>query len=200
MLTSVITFALYTIIALKYDTTLDITRLFTALSLIILLTQPLFYVYAQVMELTSSIGCMERIEKFLVVESRADHRLTLSTSTPSEVMSQPPPPSVDCIELANLRPAASTQVAPISHSKVISVRNGSFGWAKDGDSIVHDINLGIQRGNLTLLIGPVASGKSTLLKALLGETPSSKGFVYVSTLEAAWCEQTPWLIVSYSCP
>lgn len=45
-----------------------------------------------------------------------------------------------------------------------------------------------------MFIGPVASGKTTLLKALLGETPSSKGFVHISTLDFSFCDQTPWLL------
>jgi ABC-type bacteriocin/lantibiotic exporter with double-glycine peptidase domain len=97
----------------------------------------------------------------------------------------------DEIELVAFSPTPSSTKA----TDVISVRNGAFGWDKDAEPILRDINLTIERSSLTLLIGPVASGKSTLLKALLGETPSSKGFVYVSTLESAWCEQTPWLIV-----
>ena len=44
-----------------------------------------------------------------------------------------------------------------------------------------------------MIVGPIASGKSPLLKALLGETPSSKGFVYVATREIAFCDQSPFL-------
>jgi ATP-binding cassette subfamily C (CFTR/MRP) protein 1 len=82
----------------------------------------------------------------------------------------------DNIELQSLRPSEMA-------TDPIVVRNGTFGWS-----------FSIKVSGLTMIIGPVACGKSTLLKALLGETPSSQGFVYVSTTEVAFCDQTPWLI------
>lgn len=77
---------------------------------------------------------------------------------------------------------------------IINIRSGTFGWKNDGASVLQDINLSIKRLQLTIVIGPVASGKTTLLKAFLGETPSSKGFIHVSTLDFAFCDQTPWLL------
>jgi ABC-type multidrug transport system fused ATPase/permease subunit len=79
-------------------------------------------------------------------------------------------------------------------SKVILVRSGAFGWKKDEGPILQDVNMSISRSQFTILVGPVACGKTTLLKALLGETPSSKGFVHVSTLDFSFCGQTPWLL------
>lgn len=74
------------------------------------------------------------------------------------------------------------------------MRNGAFGWKPDGLPVVQNIDLAISRSQFTIIIGPVASGKTTLLKALLGETPSSKGIVHVSTLDFSFCDQTPWLL------
>jgi ATP-binding cassette subfamily C (CFTR/MRP) protein 1 len=47
-----------------------------------------------------------------------------------------------------------------------------------------------------MINGRVACGKSTLLKALFGGTPSSEGFVHVSIIEVAFCDKTPGLINS----
>jgi ATP-binding cassette subfamily C (CFTR/MRP) protein 1 len=53
----------------------------------------------------------------------------------------------------------------------------------------------IPTAQLTAIIGPVASGKSTFLKALLGEIPVSQGSVRVRTnSNIAFCDQTPWLL------
>ena len=68
------------------------------------------------------------------------------------------------------------------------MRGGAFGWKTDKLPVVWDINLTIVRSQFTIIIGPVASGKSTLLKALLGETPSSKGAVHISTQDFSFCE------------
>ena len=93
----------------------------------------------------------------------------------------------DNIELQSLRPA---EMATDS----IVVRNGTFGWSSSDEPVLRDLNFSIKAFGLTMIIGPVACGKSTLLKALLGETPSSQGFIYVSTTEVAFCDQTPWLV------
>lgn len=47
-----------------------------------------------------------------------------------------------------------------------------------------------------MIIGPTGCGKSTLIKGLLGETPSSIGFVYSGTDSIAFADQEPWTINS----
>jgi len=63
----------------------------------------------------------------------------------------------------------------------------------EADLILQDINLSVQREKITAIIGPVGSGKSTLMKALLGEVPISQGTVRIASDDFAFCEQTPWL-------
>jgi ATP-binding cassette subfamily C (CFTR/MRP) protein 1 len=201
MVSPVIAFAIYIAIANRDNTILDFSRLFTSLSLLILLSQPLFDLFGGVIDFKSAVGCFDRIERFLLADSRVDHRAILpgllapveglSMSTSSRSLEAHDKASVGA-ELANRNAVSLTQVAPFA----VSVQNGTFGWSKDGEAILHGINFNIRLAQLTLLVGPVASGKSTLLKALLGETPCSKGFVQVMTPKIAWCEQTPWLIVS----
>jgi ABC-type bacteriocin/lantibiotic exporter with double-glycine peptidase domain len=54
----------------------------------------------------------------------------------------------------------------------------------------------IPKSSLTVVVGPVASGKSTLCKALLGEIPVSEGKVALSTRfsRIGFCDQTPLLL------
>ena len=47
---------------------------------------------------------------------------------------------------------------------------------------------------LTIIIGPVGCGKSTLIKGLLGETPKLHGRADIKLSETAYCDQTPWII------
>lgn len=212
MISPVLTFAIFSSIALRDSSTLDVSRLFTSLSLVLLLTQPLFYVFLGIEQLMSALGCFERIGAFLEKESVSDHRLKLRRVSVKQETAHDsiwPPESYTGtfgIEMAALgaviagknRPSAT--VVPSSsvtdETQAIVVKDGTFGWTKNGEPILHDVNFTIRPSTLNILIGPVASGKSTLLKALLGETPSSKGFVHISTREIAWCEQIPWLIVS----
>lgn len=45
-----------------------------------------------------------------------------------------------------------------------------------------------------MIVGPVGCGKSTFLKALLGETPLISGEIHLNHLDVAICEQTPWIV------
>jgi ATP-binding cassette, subfamily C (CFTR/MRP), member 1 len=161
----------------------------------------------------SALGCCERIGAFLEKESMSDHRLKLPRLSVEQETAQDNASSFEgCtetfegIEITALGPVTACKNRPsatvVSSSlvtdemPVIVVKNGTFGWTKNGDPILHDVNFNVRPSKLTIPVGSVASGKSTLLKALLGETPSSKGFVHISTPEIAWCEQISWLIVS----
>lgn len=143
MISPVVTFAIFTIIALRDATSLNVSRMFTSLSLILLLTQPLFYVFLGIEELMASIWCFERIRKLLMSETRKDHRLISSTAypgRPSESFSRRntgmQSEAHDGIELFNFNP---TRTAPssdleamntsaVDETPVIRVSNGTFGW------------------------------------------------------------------------
>jgi ATP-binding cassette, subfamily C (CFTR/MRP), member 1 len=79
------------------------------------------------------------------------------------------------------------------HGSVLGIQNGSFGFAKDKAPVLHDIQLRVRDSTFTMIIGPVGSGKSVLLKALLGEMLPSKGVVYVRHSSIGYCDQEPWL-------
>lgn len=56
----------------------------------------------------------------------------------------------------------------------------SFGCASVNMSLVcHSINLVIPQGKLVAVIGPVGSGKSSLLSAILGDMEKRKGTVAI---------------------
>lgn len=52
----------------------------------------------------------------------------------------------------------------------------------DGEEVLHQINLKIHPGKITVLIGPNGCGKSTLLKALVRLNPHSSGEIRVDGL------------------
>lgn len=176
--------------------------MFTSLSLILLLAQPLSQVFQTVSQVVAAAACIDRIQKFLEAEPRGDHRLldaprsTLDLSPPSNVAGRYGRLRVpDEIELVTVKAPSKATIMPISDQRaVIRVIDGAFGWTQDEEPILKSINFEIQPGSLTIVVGPVASGKTTLLKALLGETPSSKGFVHVFTVDFSFCDQTPWLL------
>ncbi|KAK5989809.1 ABC transporter FGM5 [Cladobotryum mycophilum] len=58
------------------------------------------------------------------------------------------------------------------------------------------LNISIATSSLTIVVGPVASGKSTFCKALLGETPIHSGRVQMTraSLRVGYCEQVPFIL------
>lgn len=186
-------FALFQGVVTNSSETLDATRLFSALSLIVLMAQPLFFMFEAILDISAALGAFERIQTFLAQESRLN---------PCEMHSDSherayPQRRTDSIELQSLR----DNVSPLSASHdmnglAIEVSNASISWSEK-HPLLRDLTFTVDRSQLVLLLGPVASGKTTLLKALLGEVRYVTGTIKLHARSLAWCEQSPWLLV---CP
>ncbi|KAF2257693.1 P-loop containing nucleoside triphosphate hydrolase protein [Lojkania enalia] len=201
-LSPVATFTFYAIISAKDGTTLGAPRLFTSLALLILLTQPLFVLFHDIFHFKSTFGIAGRIEQFLVSETRHDTRIKISESLDATCLlsrrsiseSRRWQAHPDDTELMQRPSLPLRQESNFGDNDVVIIVNGQFGWKREEVPTLRDINLRIHYSELTLLIGPVASGKTTLLKAILGETSHSDGLVTISETDGAYCEQIPWLI------
>lgn len=193
LISPVITFAIYTAVATKHGTTLDATRLFTSLSLLILLSEPLFNVFGGLIDFMSAIGCLSRIDAFLAKSARVDNRRVLQDSAedaPHELTRViSPEKQKEQAEVSGNPEANSSGLEP----PCISIEDGCFGWAQDSEPILQNVDIIVSRGQFTLISGPVASGKSTLLKGILGEVPLAKGTIRLSRPDVAFCEQSAWL-------
>ncbi|KAK8118640.1 uncharacterized protein PG998_003266 [Apiospora kogelbergensis] len=75
----------------------------------------------------------------------------------------------------------------------IQLQNSSFGWTDDSRFVLENVSFIVKKDQFVLLTGPVASGKTTLLKGILGEVPFTLGTVKLRHHKLSWCDQTPWL-------
>lgn len=187
----VFTFAIYVVLSRHSGEALDVERLFTSYSLLLLLTEPLSELFQAIPMLASARGCFHRIQKFLVVPPREDFRLDmnvrakpLSSTSPATTKANHTSQRLSDIREENFEGAAL----------MFSIRNGSFAWSHNTKLILRNVNLDIAKSKITVLTGPVGSGKSTLLKVLLGELVCREGAVYSTISKAAFCDHTPWLI------
>jgi ABC-type multidrug transport system fused ATPase/permease subunit len=159
---------------------LDTTKIFTSLSYLSLLTNPLSQIFQSIPNVISALTCIGRIQTFLECETRQDFRKFLTdTMRNSE------------------KPRGDSSVSPSSEVELadpITVKDGSFGWEAD-KFVLQNVNTRVSRSSLTMVVGPVGSGKSTLCKALLGETPFNKGSTVLSTRfpHVGFCDQTAFL-------
>lgn len=128
----------------------------------------------------AAFSCLERIQAFLEKDSRIDFRLSKWNSSKSDIES-------DCSEFKDQGETAQS---------VISIANGNFGWEANKYSL-RDINIEVPTSRLTMVVGPIASGKSTLCKVLLGEIPVHEARVSMcsdfGSRKIGYCDQTPYL-------
>lgn len=167
-----VSFAVFSIIAaVKQDETLATSRAFTSLTLISLLTLPVYTLLQTLPALWQCLGCFDRIQEYCraQVEPKDQGRLTDSV----EMYAQTPIP----------RPEAA-----------ITFKDATLGWASLEKPVLHDLNLRIPHGSTTVVSGRVGSGKSTLLAGILGEATCLSGSIHVSLTRVGYCSQTPWLV------
>lgn len=148
---------------------LDSAKIFTSLSYMVLLANPLSQLFQDIPQFFSAVACISRIQQFLEMDERHDFR---SFSSESE----------------------KSGGAPHPDSQGITVHDGSFGW-EAGAMVLKNIDMQIRPGRFTILCGPTASGKSTLCNALLGEVPYHDGDIIINDRKAAvaYCSQDPIL-------
>ncbi|PVI04510.1 ABC bile acid transporter-like protein [Periconia macrospinosa] len=77
-------------------------------------------------------------------------------------------------------------------SAALSLQNASFAWPGVEENILENVTLSFPQG-LTVIYGEVASGKTALLQALLGELDKTEGDFIQPDEVIGYCAQTPWL-------
>ncbi|KAJ4013233.1 hypothetical protein NW752_007528 [Fusarium irregulare] len=175
---------------------LDTNRMFTSLSLFALLQDPLASFVTALSSFMGSVGSFVRIQAFLNSEPRADDRTIRDCGkTSSSLVSQA---STTVQEKGNGSPSTEPKMlvndligGPFDDSSVV-MQEASFGYDKNKKPVLGNMDAVIPKGKLTLVVGPVGSGKSTFLKAILGEVSIMEGSVHVSNTDIAFCDQTPW--------
>ena len=159
--------------------TLDVNTIFTSYSFLLLLTTPLSMLFQTIPGMLAAFTCLGRIRDFLDKEPRIDFRES-ALDRPKEKNSP------------GASPAPAGGKSP--SSKALTISSGSFGWEADKSNL-RGLDLQIPASRLTVVVGPVASGKSTLCKAILGETPVFNGEIVMggSSRRIGYCDQSPYL-------
>ncbi|KAI0376568.1 P-loop containing nucleoside triphosphate hydrolase protein [Hypomontagnella monticulosa] len=158
--------------------TLDVTTIFTSISYILLLANPLATLFQLFSSLLAAFTCLQRIQAFLEQDARIDFRESISRPLTGTTKGD----------------AASGHGEKARPAPLIKISDGSFGWQANKPCL-KNIDISIPSSCLTIVVGPIASGKSTLCKVLLGETPMSYGKTIVGPRSGkiGYCDQTPYL-------
>ena len=183
---------------------LDTTTIYTSLAYINLVTTPLIMILQRLPELAGALACIGRIQKFLEETPRVEYRKFARSTRPTEKVpvssgassggaqekSVPRTPSPGATQWTSRATNGSETSAA-----AVTLSNCSFGWAEEKMSL-KDISTVIPTGQLTMVIGPVGSGKSTFCHALLGEVPYASGDITLNTYTEGigFCAQSPFLL------
>ncbi|XP_008589254.1 PREDICTED: canalicular multispecific organic anion transporter 1-like, partial [Galeopterus variegatus] len=76
--------------------------------------------------------------------------------------------------------------------KAVQFSEASFTWEQDLEATVRDVNLDIMPGQLVAVVGPVGSGKSSLISAMLGEMENVHGHITIKGT-TAYVPQQSWI-------
>ncbi|KAG3292284.1 ATP binding cassette subfamily C member 9 [Ictidomys tridecemlineatus] len=191
---------------------------FASLSLFHILVTPLFLLSTVVRFAVKAIISVQKLNEFLLSDEIGDDSWrTGESSLPFESCKkhttvqpktinrkQPGRYHLDSYEQSTrrLRPAETEDIA-------IKVTNGYFSWGS-GLATLSNIDIRIPTGQLTMIVGQVGCGKSSLLLAILGEMQALEGKVHWSNVNesepsfeatrsrnrysVAYAAQKPWLL------
>ncbi|KXJ87085.1 ABC transporter [Microdochium bolleyi] len=192
LISPVVTFAVYIAVARRNEgSTLTATNMFTTLSLLLLIGEPLFSLFEGMISIMTAIGCLKRVEEFLHTPARKEQRSFLRDPDHAAALHTASAKSGDTGE-DHLAREASTA---IPDDVGIMIQGGNFGWDTETlRPLLKNIDLTVPAGQLTAVVGPVGCGKSTLVKAILGETAVWDGKMVLSDPDVAFCDQSPWIM------
>lgn len=184
----------FAVITLSTPNSLDTAKIFTSLSIITLLTDPAAKLLSAIPATASSLGCVDRIQAFLLSETRKDYRKLLDTRPVTTA-------GIGMTGDGSRGDTTSIELQPVLRNSI--EEDGAEFAVQFSDvfarplgakaNVLHDVSFSITPGTVNAVVGSVASGKSTLLKTILGEAELDRGTVSMSDLSTAYCSQTPWL-------
>jgi ABC-type transport system involved in cytochrome bd biosynthesis fused ATPase/permease subunit len=126
-------------------------------------------------------GCFERLNTFLQRTERIDFR-------------QIPPAAVSpdgATAVSDIVTEKGLHRSKLSRDIAVSIENADFGWTTE--AYLHDISFKVLKGDHAIITGATGSGKSLLMRALLGEVECRNGTVRVGSARIGYCDQTVWL-------
>lgn len=188
----------------KADEGLTVAEAFTSLSIISIAETPLVNILISIVQLFGAIGCFSRLQAFLIMDERRDLREMApptASSTPSTAYrsSITLPPVDDAPKDAN--PASNIALAALEARArpsldpsipAVAIESATF-TVGENVKVLADISMVFPRGTVSMIVGRVGCGKSSLLKAIAGELSLAGGRLVANVSSMAYCDQTPWL-------
>lgn len=167
---------------------------FAVVSVYAALYWPFLLITGSVSASVEALISIRRFEEFLALDEQGDNRNKPQTDKLDGFVK---------LDSAGLAPSSSSETGSLNASSIasdvaVTFQNATYNWssASQTPDVLLNINLNIRKGKLTCVVGPVGSGKSSLLNAILGELKLVHGSAAVNLPAGpiAYCPQTPFLM------
>ncbi|TVY32940.1 ABC transporter [Lachnellula subtilissima] len=186
MISPIITYAFFVYVENHDSSTFDSSTIYTSISALLLITQPLSTLFQAIPQLASAVSSFGRISLYLSTDSLNDNRELLNTkvqtgideSLTAEDRNTPlEKTSIDVNTILASTLASTTSANGVSIPSDITIQDGSFGW-NENSYVLNDLNLRIPGSQMTMIIGPwhfvikhLFLVNATLRQNILGSLP-----------------------------
>ncbi|KAH8707201.1 ABC transporter ecdL [Beauveria bassiana] len=170
---------------------LSVAEAFTSLSIITIAAAPILHILVSMMQLFGVVGCFTRLQNYLLSEARKDPRnlKQQSQNVPVSNSQNSAAPQTTASQDIEMDSVSETQLPSVP---AIRFSDATFRIGEKKD-VLRNISTDICRGTLSMVVGRVGCGKSSFLKAIVGELPLDSGTLDSEYPHAAYCDQTPWV-------
>ncbi|KAG2461994.1 ABCC8 protein, partial [Polypterus senegalus] len=177
---------------LSEDADLSPAVAFASLSLFHILVTPLFLLSSVVRSTVKALVSVQKLSEFFSSEEIGedpDQKVPVLMppanhnkyqALPLKVVNRKRPTREDWNSYSP--PRERSNEAAKDDEECIKITNGYFTWTPDGSPTLSNIDIRIPHGQLTMIVGQVGCGKSSLLLAALGEMQKISGNVYWNSL------------------
>lgn len=179
--------------------------IFSSLSLFVLLRTPMTFLPVALNAITDASAAVQRLQPVFMAERRSEN-LPIEPDLPVAIKAQgldltwDSPPPTNPPKKATASPQRGLfgrlrgrfgGTKPVSTTSAPTSDKPSSNPAKEPFKM-NNINLEIPRGQLCAIVGPVGSGKSSLLQGLIGEMRKTGGDIQFGGT-VGYCPQTAWI-------
>lgn len=166
---------------------LTTAEFFTVLAIVAIVVSPMTHLFSYLPFAIGGYAGLTRIQAFLRLEERVDTRQSgngAPEGSPFNMIVQ------QAESLRRSREAAEKGPSPFA---VELVHATIYGKENRLIPLLDNVSIQFRAGHVSMVVGPVGSGKSSLCRSILGEQRLDRGFVLMGGIRVAYCDQSPWL-------